>query len=491
MQEEIQERDRYIENINKSANEVSVWAKSLEGELIKKNKEAVEISDWAIQLRDQLNSRNESLALRIRKRIGKLQVQILSLGVRSNLRHLCQLFFLQLKRLKKNKSLDAVKHSLMNCNGQLVIAFPIITWEFRWQRPQHMLSGLRDAGSSILYLAMTILPYGKRFKFASEALSYVGFSGLAENINQIWLRSYSSINVYSDSISGDDLHNLSFGLSSVINQLQPSSIIYMIHFPSWTPVALELKKQYGGKIIFDCMDDHAGFETSTADVMKVESDLITKADLVIASSELLFNKIRKQTDKVIQIKNGTDFKHFNESSRNGFLDHLSGNPIIGYYGAISSWFDADLIAYCAVHRPEWNFVLIGSTFGADLECLKDLSNVHLLGEVPYLELPGYLPYFDVCIIPFKLIPLTLATNPVKFYEYISAGKPVVSVNLPELVPYSDDCYLAEQPSDFLGQIEKALSEKNIELLIERRIKLAKENSWEYRVQQLLNHDLLK
>ena len=215
--------------------------------------------------------------------------------------------------------------------------------------------------------------------------------------------------------------------------------------------------------------------------------MIEQADLVIASSALLEDRCRALNRKTIQVKNGTEFHHFNEPKQNGELDHLRGRPIIGYYGAISDWFNMELVAYCARQRPQWQFVLIGATFGADLSPVEELPNVHFLGEKPYARLPGYLAYFDVCTIPFKLIPLTLATNPVKFYEYLSAGKPVVSVNLPELMPYSDDCYLASNAEQFVEQLERALQEKDNTQNVARRFELARANSWDARAKSILAH----
>ena len=87
--------------------------------------------------------------------------------------------------------------------------------------------------------------------------------------------------------------------------------------------------------------------------------------------------------------------------------------MIGYYGAIASWFNASLIGHAARAHPEWSFVLAGRTTGADLSAIEGLANVHLLGELPYATLPGLLHQFDVATIPFQLNDLILATNPVK------------------------------------------------------------------------------
>jgi glycosyltransferase involved in cell wall biosynthesis len=90
--------------------------------------------------------------------------------------------------------------------------------------------------------------------------------------------------------------------------------------------------------------------------------------------------------------------------------------------------------------------------------LSSCANVRLTGEKPYAELPQWLAGFDVCLIPFRITELTLATNPVKAYEYLSAGKPVVSVGLPELQQFGDLVYRAQDSDDFIAQVSRALAE---------------------------------
>ncbi len=375
-----------------------------------------------------------------------------------------------------------IRASLAQNHGNVFIVFPIIAWTFRWQRPQHITSRFAEHGYTVIYLSMNIRPQGRKYNNEAEAGQDIVISKLADHVYELGLCCEKQFNVYSDKLHGSDLLNMYLGLAYVLHLFASNSknISYLIHFPGWSPLIFKLKATYGGKVIFDCMDDHSGFSTNTTESVREEQHLLTNADLVITSSFLLEEKAKSKNQNTILAKNGTDFVHFNSISPNGELEHLQDKPIIGYYGAISDWFAMEIVEYCARQRPEWNFVLVGSTFGCDVAQVDKLSNIYFLGEKPYKELPGYLYYFDVCTIPFKIIPLTLATNPVKFYEYLSCGKPVVAVELPELDQYKEYCYLAKSKEDFLVKLEQALAEKDNSGFIANRIELARNNSWDER-----------
>src|SRR5262249_53405777 len=134
----------------------------------------------------------------------------------------------------------------------------------------------------------------------------------------------------------------------------------------------------------------------------------------------------------------------------------AGTRVVGYYGAIAEWFDSDLVADLAERRPDWRFILVGSTFTADLRRLARLENVDLVGEVPYGQVPRWLSLFDVTILPFRRNALTEATNPVKAYEILAAGKPLVSVPLPEMVRLAPLIRLASSAGEFEKEIAEEL-----------------------------------
>lgn len=494
----VMERDVLITSLNQKIEEVSVLSRlqheknvSLEQAFSDKQAELMKMSDWVQGMMLELNQRNVPIVSGVEKTAKRGGALVRKKLAQSFLGDMVRHVRDSRRFREKRVPLEVIRQSVLDNRGRLIITFPIITWDFRWQRPQHIVSRLRDSGFSILYMAMSLSPLARRLRSKKDAIAQLDFNELAPHVNQIWLNSRDQLNIYTDPIEGDDQFNISIGLEALISELRPKSIVYLVQFPGWGGIAQDLQKKLGGKVIFDCMDDHGGFSTNTEQALKIEEVLMENADLIITSSNLLEKRAKLINPSTIQVKNGTEFEHFTNPIKNGQLDRLCNRPIIGYYGAISDWFDISLVAHCALQRPDWNFVLIGATFGADLQPVARLKNVHLLGEKPYKDLPGYLAYFDVCTIPFKIIPLTLATNPVKFYEYLSAGKPVVSVDLPELHAYREDCYLADNADEFLAQLEQAYNARKDEKLIERRLKLASENSWDARVSAILESEIFK
>ena len=116
-----------------------------------------------------------------------------------------------------------------------------------------------------------------------------------------------------------------------------------------------------------------------------------------------------------------------------------GKPIAGYYGALARWFDYELLETTARRRPDWNFLLIGPDYDGSLRRAPALAcpNVAWIGPRPYASLPAYLRVFDVATIPFRLGPITMATSPLKLYEYFAGGRPVVTTPLPECVAHPE------------------------------------------------------
>ncbi len=312
----------------------------------------------------------------------------------------------------------------------------------------------------------------------------VSIRKVQKDVYEIGLPGRVGLNLYQDQLDVQTLQAVMAAFELLDDQLSIKDTVCIVSLPFWGPVALELRRIYGWMAIYDCMDYHRGFSTNSEVMVSEEETLIQSADFVIATSHLLYEECSKLTPRCILVPNAADFSYFNVRPANLPPD-ASGliHPVIGYYGAISNWFDSELVSFLAATRPNWSFILIGNTSGANLDPLSRLPNVHLLGEKPYEELAAYLYFFDVCIIPFKKTPLTEATNPVKLFEFFSAGKPVVATDLNELKNYRDLVHLPSNRKEWLDAIQACLSE-NDQRMVETRIAFARQNTWESRLGQI-------
>ena len=353
-----------------------------------------------------------------------------------------------------------------------VIFFSIVDWSFRYQRPQHIASMFAKNGHRVFYLS---IEFGKHPSYRKKLV--------AENVYTVVLPAEKD-SVYA--VGLDDNLDLQWAaLRSLVNDFAIRDSVAFVEFPLWYPLVKRLKSEISSLIIFDCLDEFSSFRGVGRDVGRAERLLREVSDVCFATSAKLYEKLAGRCRRLEIVRNAADFDHFSRLPQSSLPAHIR-RPVVGYYGAIADWFDIETVAHIAESRPDWSIVLIGHTRGSSIGTVAERhANIHLLGEKPYQDLPKYLSWFDVCIIPFKLNDLILSTNPVKFYEFMSAGKPVVSSKLPELLPHADLVYISGNKEEFLKNIESALAESD-PLLAERRISLAKENNWESRFGVIAN-----
>ena len=228
---------------------------------------------------------------------------------------------------------------------------------------------------------------------------------------------------------------------------QPFPLVYHIPY----------LKKLGYIVIYDMIDDWSAYKDAPKYFPQTEPYLLQNADIVTATARTLYQKALQCNKNTYLCPNAADIEHFSKARREwGKPEDLpEGRPRIGFFGIIREWFDVDLLRYAALQRPQFEFCLIGGYSEDVFEQFKGLMNVHFLGSKDYSSLPQYLHHFDATIIPFLVGDLIRSTNPIKVYEYLAGGKPVIATDIPEL--QGMPCvYLSKSREEFVRNLDLAI-----------------------------------
>lgn len=243
------------------------------------------------------------------------------------------------------------------------------------------------------------------------------------------------------------------------------------------------------KTIFRITDNFAGFTRATNRFLEKEKEIAQSVDLVVYTAKNLEPLVDQlKPSKKLFVPNGVNVNHF--INKNGFPKPVEfekiKKPIVLYVGAMNYWFDWDMVNYAALKLQDFAFVFIGPEKLA-VKMLKKLPNIHILGRRSYDILPSYIHNADIGIIPFNVTrfpELVNSVNPIKLYEYLACGIPVVSVKWAELENVKSPAYLVDTRSEFIGAISQAYG-KHVDKQYLTNFALA--NDWSNRAQTLISN----
>lgn len=253
-------------------------------------------------------------------------------------------------------------------------------------------------------------------------------------------------------------------------------------------------QQEGFKILYEYVDDINPdlIAPGRLDMILERHESLIKdpATYVIATATRLYENVRKinPAAKAALISNGAECEKFPPDQKTGEKEYLSwlrpDSVKAGYYGAMASWVDYDLLKALADH-PEIQIILIGIEHDASLQesGILEYKNVRFLGKRPYEELAGYAHFFDVCMIPFVVNDITESTSPVKLFEYMAMGKPVVATSLPECKKY-ELVKIADTKEDFVEDVLKLAEKGKSEEFQSRLMECARGNDWKAKAAEL-------
>ena len=215
--------------------------------------------------------------------------------------------------------------------------------------------------------------------------------------------------------------------------------------------------------VYYCVDEFssfAGFDRTS--IVRVEAELLDKADVVITTSQAILETKRQRRPDAQLVRHGVAFDHFATAWRNAppLPEDIRSipKPMFGFFGLIHHWIDVDLIAAVARSRPQYQFVLIGET-KVDVRALQALPNVHLLGRRDHQTLPAYCRAFSAGLLPFTCTEMTRNVNPIKMWEYLAAGLPIVSTALPEVQRQGWPVRIADSAEAFAVACDEIIAEQ--------------------------------
>lgn len=325
-----------------------------------------------------------------------------------------------------------------------------IDWKFRYrQRPQHLADALARSGVNVVYLNPE--------------------------------KSFSS--PHFPEHPAEHLHVLPFSWETII-ALQPSNVVLLSTDNGITGEAIRQLKNAGHTVVYDYIDEISEVisrEEIGAERMQVHRELLGgEADVVVVSADFLEDDVRTAGGVSVKVTNGVEYERFaplNGRTAPRTLPFGKTGGVIGYYGALAEWLDYELVLSACRQCPEFEFVMIGPDYDGSMARIEQRpANLKVLPPVSYDKLPAIAQRFDVCMIPFKVNDITEATSPLKLFEYLAMGKPVVSTPIREAKKYSS--VIVADGEQFAGAVREAYETRDREDLVAERQETAYDNSWE-------------
>lgn len=442
--------------------------------------ESIRVSDWATKMNDSPISYAIKKYTRMYAKIvfnalpiGLNDKQKLKSFVRKVVRKI-NIHDRSIRTVRKISSQLQMLSSGKRSVSRDILVFSLIDWHFRIQRPQHLSKGLSKTGKRVFFVSNQFVDTSAP-GYSIERLSD------AEDLYLVKLHVMGAPAIYFEPASPETQERIAQSLAELALDFAIVSSVALVEHAYWYPITRRLPNSMR---VYDCMDHHEGFGNVSEKLIAIERQMMRESDLVVATSEWLADTARRCNTNVSLVRNAGEYEHFVNPPAERYSD-IQGRKIIGYFGAIAEWFDLDLVRKTALANPGALVLLVGNDTVGAKKALEDLGNVVLTGEVPYDRLPYYLHAFDVCLLPFKVNALTQATNPVKVYEYLASGLPVVCVDLPETIQFEGLVDRARTADEFVRMVAERLSDTGIEELQMRRRKFASEQTWDHRAHSLM------
>ncbi len=373
-------------------------------------------------------------------------------------------------------------------SGHDIICISTQDWDDLWTRKQRFMSRLAKQGNRVLYIEHQthLVGYVRQFRSQWRRISKP-LKGPREMEGNLYVYTLPLILPFfqmSPSI-GDMNHWLIVSvLKKQLSSLNFKAPILWIYAHYSDRLVGKLGERL---VVCEIVDETSAIKglVKSEVIQLLENRLLKKSDVLIVTAQSLLDSRKNIIKNIHLVPNGAEVEHFRKvMSEDTIVSEEIARikrPIVGFLGSISYWLDMSLIRHIALSHTEWSIVLIGPV-RTDVSKIASLPNVHLLGRKDYQELPGYLKAFDVCINPYILDGVAEGCSPLKLYEYLATGKPIVSVDMPEARKFNSIVRIARSKEEFVSEIGLALQEDKS--LASVRAKESEKHSWDERFRQV-------
>lgn len=359
---------------------------------------------------------------------------------------------------KRKLQIDPTREIPIKSTNQYdMIVFCHLRWDFVYQRPQHLISR-----------------FSKDYKILFVEEPFPHSNGSSNfNIEEI----NSNLHVLKPNVQ--NIHEIGNLLKQ--NLSQSEFAVGWFYSAAFVDVLEDLKFE---NIVYDCMDELTLFKGASEKLIQQEKDLLEKANVVYTGGKSLYESKMKKHDNVHCFPSSIDNDHFSKAinqfkNRPADMENIP-EPIVGYYGVIDERINLELLEKTAKKSPETSFVMIGPICKINESDLPRAENIYYLGMKSYEELPHYLQFFDIAMMPFALNDATKFISPTKTLEYMSAMKPIISTRIHDVErDYAHCLELIDDADDFI----KAIKNYNKDFKHDYQ-EILNKTSWDNTVEQM-------
>jgi glycosyltransferase involved in cell wall biosynthesis len=385
-----------------------------------------------------------------------------------------------------------------------ILCFSTTDWDGVWGSRQQVMLRFAGRGYRVVFIEQSAgLEHFARYPDLLRRKLHRWREGMREVSPNLWIYSLPPLipgRYYSLWVNNSNQTLTAFWVRRILRRLNARPALLWLYAPELAP----LLGRFGERLsVYHCIDEHAA-ETAGRKrrvLTAMEETLLRGADIVFANSRAIYDKKRSHNPNTHRVPSGADVVHFSRGLDGSLPVHPAiatiPQPRIGYIGNINERLDYAVLDHLASRHPEWSIVLVGDTYpwtmrAPALKRMLALPNVHFLGKHPFADMPAIVKGMSVCMLPYVEDERAHYRSPLKLYEYLAAGKPVVALRHPEVKIIERAVYVAATPEEFASSVSAALEDIDPQQASER-VLIAKAHSWDIRVDDMerVIHESLK